>query len=109
MDINDIKKLVLPIIKKFAADKGLLEKFKADPAGAVRAVAGDMDLGGLNLNEETVQGVVNVVKSQLGGEDGKLDLNDLAGLLGGDDGKLDMNDISGLLGKAKDLLGNKND
>ena len=74
----DIQKIITELLSKLNADGKLAEKFKADPAGTVTSL-----LGNVKLDDSQLKTVVEGVKA-------KLKLDDAAGVL---------NTIGGLFGK----------
>ncbi len=77
MDL-DIKGKIEELVKQIGGDQNLLEKFKADPMGAVQSL-----LGNVNLPKEQLEPLVSGIKA-------KLNLDQASGILGA---------IGGILGK----------
>ena len=77
----DLKAKIDEIVSKIKNEKGLLEKFKADPLSTVESLIG------IDLPDDQVENIVDAVKA-------KISLDDIGDKLSGITGKL-----GGLFGK----------
>ena len=66
----DIKAKIEELVAKIKGDKGLLEKFKADPAGTIKGLLP------VELSEDTLKHIADGVKA-------KLNLESIAGTVSG--------------------------
>ena len=76
--MDDIKARIEELVKKIGGDGDLLEKFKADPMGAVKSL-----LGGIDLPKDQLENIVAAVKAKLNLDQAGGILGKLGGLFGG--------------------------
>ena len=73
----DIKGKIEELVKQIGGDQNLLEKFKADPMGAVQSL-----LGNVNLPTEQLEPLVAGIKAKLNLDQASGILGSLGGLFG---------------------------